>query len=100
MKGLALFLTAAILLHSACLGRCWGETAAAPPCHQQEGEDAPWCSEGLSIGTKTSPVAQCVLTEAGVAPILDSLELAGFNDSASRFKTISPPALRFAVLRI
>jgi hypothetical protein len=95
MKGLAFLLMAGILLHSACLGRCWGETAGVPPCHQQEGEDSLVCSEGQAIETKTSTAA-----EPFAAPIPDSLALAWHSDPSIQLKTVSPPLLRLSVLRI
>ena len=95
MKGLALLLMAVVLLHSACLGRCWGETAAVPPCHQQDGEDSLVCAEGPAIETKTSTAA-----EPCAAPIPGSLALAWHSDPSIQLKTVSPPLLQLSVLRI
>jgi hypothetical protein len=95
MKGLAFLLMAVILMHSACIGQCWGETAAAPPCHQQEGEDASLCSEGQAIETKTSTAA-----EPCAAPIPSALELVGHSESTIPTQTLSPLLFHISVLRI
>jgi hypothetical protein len=109
MKVLASLLLLVVLVHCACIGRCWGEEAislinATPPCHQHEGKDSPdgksanLCSEGPALEAKTSLVVGAAWV---VAPVLAlPLTLTPHNDFSLLFDPVSPPLRYVSVLRI
>ena len=98
MKALASLLVVIVLLHCACIGRCWAE-AFTPPCHEDPQEpETSLCSEGPALEAKASPVVKCILEtvdELSFAPVL-----LAYADFPMPFETVSPPLLRQTVLRI
>jgi hypothetical protein len=115
VRFLVSILTCLIMLHSACMMRCMGESSghaqqsAVPPCHQSEEstEQVPMtsttCSEGPALEAKSHLALKCSLEIAGWHNVVPTpLSTADFlaQEDPPQASPISPSLARHSVLRV